>query len=332
MRDPFRNFNTYKIDPISEIRNAGIVTAGDVYWVSAESDSAHTSRTDSLGKKEVKTSIQAAIDECASDQNDYVLVVPKDDNGTWGLGTALDINEDRLHLLSVGYTKARVSYTNTILGSYGTVPDSEVVAVTGNGVELGGFHLLGTMGTNAGGTMTNAVLYVDADDVWGHDLYVEMNQGAWSTPPALKFAGTEHGNRFDDSEFAVTGTGNAEAAVAGVIALGNGGQKMAFHNCVISATCGSTSDALVASGTGNKEYTLFKNCDFVNNDVSFSVASAIIGSTTVDNPVICMNCSVVGCAQIGTDPSVYVAPVGSGTKNAVYNPNVAMGTAAVVAS
>ena len=46
MRDPFRNFVTYKIDPISEVRNAGIVTAGDVYWVSSTSDSDHSARVD----------------------------------------------------------------------------------------------------------------------------------------------------------------------------------------------------------------------------------------------------------------------------------------------
>jgi len=46
MRDPFRNFNQYKIDPLSEIRNAGIVTNGSVFWVSSVNDSDHRVRTD----------------------------------------------------------------------------------------------------------------------------------------------------------------------------------------------------------------------------------------------------------------------------------------------
>ena len=92
MRDPFRNFSTYKIDPITEIRNAGLVTNGDVYWVSSASDSDHRARVDSLGLNTVKVGIQAAIDKTLADQNDYVFVIPRDDNGSWALGTALDIN------------------------------------------------------------------------------------------------------------------------------------------------------------------------------------------------------------------------------------------------
>jgi len=56
MRDQFRNLNTYKIDPLTEIRNAGIVTNGQVFWVSSVADSDHRDRTSAMGRKVVKES------------------------------------------------------------------------------------------------------------------------------------------------------------------------------------------------------------------------------------------------------------------------------------
>ena len=78
MRDPFRNFTTYKIDPLSEIRNMGIVTNGEVFWVSSENDSDHRERTDLLGNSIVKLTLQAATDAAEDNGNDYILVVPTD--------------------------------------------------------------------------------------------------------------------------------------------------------------------------------------------------------------------------------------------------------------
>lgn len=332
MRDPFRNFNTYKIDPITEIRNAGIVTNGDVYWVSATTDSDHAARTDSLGKKYVKTGIQAAIDSCVADQNDYVMVIPQDDAGSWSFGTALDVNKDRLHLLSVGYTRAKGGYSTKIHAATGTSPDTEVVAITGNGAEVGGFEFEGTMGTHGGGTVSNGNMYIDADDVWVHDCFVNQNVGGLDESPVVKFGGTQHGNRFDNCHLAITGTGCGEAHTAGVVALSKAGKYTVFEDCELSAPAGSADFAFVVSQAGAHEWTKFKNCDFINNDVSFSPASAVIGSVTVDNPIIMLNCTAVACAQLGTDPSVYVAPVGSGTRTALYNPNIAVGTAALVAA
>src|SRR5438477_493687 len=79
MRDtyPFLAFGG-KIDPISEIRNAGIVTSGSVFWVKATSDSDYVTFVDAVGASNVTNGIQAAINKCRNDKNDYVLVVPKD--------------------------------------------------------------------------------------------------------------------------------------------------------------------------------------------------------------------------------------------------------------
>src|SRR3990167_1656368 len=110
MKDNFRNFNVYKIDPLTEIRNAGIVTNGEVYWVSSTADSDHTERTDELGRSVVKTGLQVAIDGAETDQNDYIMVIPTDGGTARRLGTAVDVNEDRLHILGVGYKPGVQTY------------------------------------------------------------------------------------------------------------------------------------------------------------------------------------------------------------------------------
>lgn len=321
-----------KIDPISEIRNAGLITSGDVYWVSRVADGQHRKRTDDLGRDVVKTGPQAAIDACLADNDDYVFFIPPDDNTAWSLGTALDVNKDRVHLIGAGYTKSKYGYAITIAAATGTSPDSEVVAVTGDGVEMAGLMLQGTMGTNAGGTVSNGNLYVNAHDFWGHDLHIEQKVDGWDESPCYLNAASKHGARFDDCTFSVNGTGNVEASSTGVVSLGHSGKRQEFHNCTFSMPAGSTSDVFVAAGTGAKNWVLFKNCDFINQDVSYSVASAITGSITVDNPVAALNCTVVACAEIGTDASVYVAPVASGTAAAVYNPNITVGSSAIVAA
>jgi len=102
MRDPFRNFNQYKIDPLSEIRNAGIVTNGSVFWVSSVNDSDHRVRTDDLGNGEVKLTLQDAVNAMRNDRNDYALVIPTDSGTVRPLGTAFDVNKNRAHVLGVG--------------------------------------------------------------------------------------------------------------------------------------------------------------------------------------------------------------------------------------
>ena len=106
---PFLAFGG-KIDPLSEIRNAGIVTNGSVFWVKAVADSDYTTFQDSVGAANVRNTAQGGIDQARSDLNDYVIVTPQDANEVYALGTAIDVNEDRVHLISAGYTKAAQGY------------------------------------------------------------------------------------------------------------------------------------------------------------------------------------------------------------------------------
>lgn len=327
--------NGGKIDPLTDIRNMGIVTAGDVYWVSSASDSDHTARTDAMGRQVVKTSLQQAIDATVSDQNDYILVVPSDSNAVFSVGTAVDLNKDRVHLLALGYNKAKNSYSVTVRGDYGTLPDSEVLAVTGDGCEVGGLRFLGTLGTNDGGTMTNGVAYIAGHDFWAHDSVFEDSTNIWGTPPVVRGGGTlAHDARFDDCNFRVSGTGNVESAGNAALVFGGAGNKRwIFNDCRFTLPAGSTTETFFTPGTGAKERTEFNRCYFgAVNGTAFAITSAVRGSVTANNPVLMNNCTALSVTAFGTDTSVFASPQQAGTSGAgFHNPGIyAVGTGLTV--
>lgn len=339
MRDPFRNFNTYKIDPLTEIRNAGIVTNGDVFWVSSESDSAHRDRIDALGRKEVKVSLQAAIDDATTDNNDYILVVPTDGGTVRPLGTAVDVNEDRLHILGVGYKPTPVAYDGLTFEGYAVASgvDTELLAITGAGVEIGGLKFQGTSGTHANGTMTSMVTVGTAasgtpHDLWVHDVHVENTQSAAAggTADIINISG--------DVATGITGItfercwlGNWNWAPQDVIAIAGtaGPTRSTFKDVTFVMNAQATTDQFVTLGTGATEYTSFENCKFINVDAGTAPASAVEGASLLDNPVLMSNCSAVNVSAFGTDTEVFVTPSMQGSAtNGQYNPGIArVGTA-----
>lgn len=318
-----------KIDPLQDIRNAGIVTSGDVYWVKAVTDPDFTSLGDAVGKNVLLENIQDGIDKTTSDQNDYVLVTPSNGGTVFTIGTAIDLDEDRVHLINVGYTQAAIGYSNTIRGfataSGGTPVDSSMVDVTGNACEMAGFRILGTAGTSAGGTVSQ-LLYVQAHNFWMHDCAVEANDSAADTS-MLSGLGTKHGARFDNVTFAQLGT---EDSPATPINIPNGAQRWVFNDCDFLIHASATGDEFVNAGTGLTYYTAFNRCNFINSNAGTAPASVVIGSVTVDDGVVLMNeCSGVNVTQMGTDPTVFVAPAASGTAAAITNPYLSTGTAAI---
>ena len=331
-REPFLAFGG-KIDPLSEIRNAGIVTSGDVFWVKAPGDTAYTTVKDAVGAGVLRDDIQAAVDLTATDENDYVFVAPRDVGTPWGLGTALDLNEDRMHLIALGYNaKPGRTYSALIEGSYGTSPDTEVVAVTGQAVEIAGFNIRGTLGTNDGGTMSNAVLFLGtastgtAHDLWVHNCTISIN-AAQGTPPLV--AGLLAADvRFEDVLFDADVASNIQGVLFPASA-----PRWEFHNCRFLKQAQAVGDQFAVSGTGAIGYHLFKDCTFLNRTNGTAIASAVTGSVTVaTNGILMQNCSYLNVTEAGTDPGVFVVPAQSGTSARVVDPGLAIGSAALVAN
>lgn len=341
-RDPFRNFNTYKIDPLTEIRNLGIVTAGDVFWVSSESDDAHRDRVDDLGRKVVKVSLQAGIDDATTDQNDYVLVVPTDGGTARGLGTAVDVNEDRLHILGLGAGPAPRFYEGLTFRGYVVADgvDTELLNITGAGVEVGGLKFLGTSGTHANGTITALVRVGTAasgtpHDLYFHDNHVENDQAAAANGTAFivnvtgDVAGGIQGLRFERNWL-----GNWQWAPAAVLQTGGtaGPTGLVLKDNTLVIDAQAVGDDFVVVGTGARRYWLSENNRFINVTAGTASASVYTGAVLADHPVLSFNDAAVNATEIGTDTEVFVAPVASGTRALVYNPNLAIGTAALVAA
>lgn len=342
MKNQFRNLNTYKVDPLTEIRNAGIVTSGDVFFVSSESDSDHRDRIDDLGRKVVKTSLQSAIDDATTDQNDYILVVPTDGGTARPLGTAVDVNEDRLHILGMGAKPAPMYYDGLAFEGYVVASgvDTELMRITGAGVEIGGIKLLGTSGTHANGTLTAMVAIGTGasgtpHDLYFHDNHVENTQAAAAngTADIITISGDVatgiQGIRFENNWL-----GNWQWAPEAVIktsgTAGPTGMELRGNTFVIDAQ--AVGDDFVVLGTGATKYLMFENNKFINVEAGTAPASALTGAILVDNPVLSFNDAVVNATQLGTDTEVFVAPAASGTRAAIYNPGIAIGTASLVAA
>ena len=339
-RNPFRNFNVYKIDPLTEVRNAGIVTNGDVFWVSSVDDSNYRHYTDDLGQAVVKPIIQDAIDAATTNHNDYIMVIPTDGGTIRTLGTALDVNKNYLHILGAGFKPVPQTYTGLTFQGFAvaTGNDTELVMVTGAGCEIGGLRFLGTSGTHATGTVTadfrvGTGATGTAHDLWLHDMQVECNQAAAAggTAPVFEVTGNVgagiSGLRVDRSWI-----GNWSWAPTPLINFSGtaGPTRAEFRDCTFVLDAQATTDRFVTLGTGQIEYGIFKNCDFLNVEAGTLPASALTGAVLVDNPVLLRDCSYINVTQAGTDTEVFKSPASSGTQAAVFDYGIAIGTAALI--
>ena len=329
-----------KIDPLSEIRNAGIVTNGSVFWLKQTDDPDYTTFQDAVGASNVRNGLQASIDQVRSDTNDYVLVAPHTGGTILTLGTAVDVNEDRVHILGVGPKPVPQSYNG--LGFQGFVVatgnDTELVMVSGAGVEIGGLRFLGTSGTDATGTITatfraGTASTGTAHDLWLHDLQIENNNAAAAggTAPIFEVTGDVGGGiaglRVDRCWI-----GNwSWAPTPAINFAGTAGPTRAeFRDCTFVIDAQATSDRFVTLGTGVTEYTVFKNCDFINVEAGTLPASAIVGAVLVDNPVLLRNNSYINVTAAGTDTEEFKSPAYSGTAAAITDVGIAIGTAAII--
>ena len=334
-----KNYNPYlafggKIDPLSEIRNAGIVTNGDVYWVKVETDSDYTTLGEQVGNDKLVDTLQEAIDKTTSDHNDYIMVTPQNGGTVWTLGTAVDLDEDKVHIVGVGYVPGASSYPVTFRGFASSTVDTEMLYVTGNGCEMTGVKFQGTLGTHDGGTMSNGLAYINANDFYARSCMFEITQASFGSPQLILGGGTKHAARFDDCTFIVPDAQVESSGNAALVKLGNGGKRWHFNECRFILYAGSTTESFVACGTGAKEFTLFSRCEFINLNHAKAPASAFRGSTTVVNPVLLEYCTALNVTALGTDPTVYVAPQQAGTsEGGVHNVGIYLrGSAAVVAA
>lgn len=340
--EPFLQ-NGGKIDPLSEIRNAGIVTNGSVFWVKDPSDNDYTTFKDQVGAANTADTIQDGVNKTRNDKNDYVFVAPKDSNGVWApngtAGTALVLNKARMHLISSGYQEGHFGYTNTIRAFATTAAyDTSIVKVFAPGVEFAGFRILGTNGTSDNGTVTGGLLALGTASTGTahgfnmHDSSVENTQAAAAggTIDIVTISG-DVGSGIIGPRFDNVWIGAASWAPAALVRMSGtaGPTRTVFDSCTFVIDAQATTDSFITIGTGAMEYTIFKNSDFINVEAGTLPASALVGAVLVDNPVLLRNNSYVNVTQAGTDTEVFKSPAASGTAASVRDYGIAIGTAAL---
>lgn len=342
-----------KIDPLSEIRNAGITTTGNVVWVKHPSDADYSTVKAAVGNDVLFDDIQSAIDssQVRNGKNDFVIVCPRDDNTAWvpaGTPAGVVLSKHNVHLLGLG-AGAAFGSASVILeapGTAGTIGTMGILQVTGNSCEVAGFHFRGTAGTSVGGTMGDGgdggVVTVGAgvNGLYLHDFKIEKTGVQWDagttgitgTPQGDLMIGSAASDLTISDGFILSGTGLLASASHGIKLFFNN-TNIRVKNVEFMANKDAAAGAFILNspGTANNAMSLIVDrCKFYNTSGT-AVASAVGGTMGVGMRALIHESMGVNCTQIGTAGSCFVAPV-YGTATVVKNPYLGIGTAALVSA
>jgi len=350
--DPSITLAGQRIDPLSDIRNAGILTTGNVIWVKHASDADYTTVKEAVGRANTFTTIQTAIDspKVRNGKNDYIIVCPRDNQSSWvvsGTPAGVVLNKDNVHLVGLGYLQSFGS--NSVIleqpGTAGTIGTMGILQVTGDGCEVAGLYILGTAGTSTGGTMGDGGdggLVTIGPGVQGfdfHDFKVEKSGIQWDsgttgitgTPTAAIVVGSAAGNITIRDGFIDLGTGLLSSASHG-IDLNFNNLNVRVRNVEMYANKDAAAARFIdaSPGTANGLSLWAERCTFVNTSGTV-ISSAYAGTMGVGMFAVMKECMSVGATQAGTMGSCYIAPV-YGTATVVKNPYLGIGTAALISA
>ena len=338
--EPYLQFGG-KIDPLSEIRNAGIITNGSVFWVKALTDTDYTTFKDNVGADVLVNTIQAGINKTRNDKNDYVLIVPQNGGTVYDVTTTVNMNKDRIHLIGVGYINSQRGYSVTIrgFGTAGTASISNGLMnfTGGDGCEVAGIRFLGTAGTSAGGTVGNGgtggliTCGTGLKDLDMHHFRLDITGAQFDsgTPTGLLDCGSAStGLSFRDF---LINEGTRTGLVNSPVALGFNGEDVIFKDGIIQMHAITTANTHAAAkgGTVTGLYVTFDNVNFINTNSGTFNASAV-GVTLPSGAVgLIKSCPAIQVTQTGTSTQLFVSPT-SGTATVVKNPFIGIGTTALI--
>ncbi len=338
-----------KVDPISEIVNAGILTTGDVYWVKDIDDADYIEFKDRVGRQFVYTDIQSAIDKCVDDQNDYVMVCPKDDGAAWHVLRdvgGINLNKDKVHLIGVGQTNNEYGVVIEGFGTSGvgtsgggTLTDNGLLFVSGDGCEVSGIKLNATAGTGGGGTAeTAACMNITGQAPYLHNMSFVMTGLDWDagTPSGAISVGSAVDNGKIHDCYINYGTNTAVGTFAGLnFTFDNEGWDVKNTNFVTLVGEQENAAVFLAPGTalGAGDVLTMENCQFLNYNSGTPALSALRGTVMSGGLVHLKDCSSLYTVAMGTNNLVYNSPsyAGGTINNLIQNPGIAViGTALTV--
>lgn len=127
----------------AKIAGSGV---GEVFYVAQASGRPYNAFVPRVTKDHMFTSIQAALNACVAERNDYVLVMPDADD--YDITAALTMSKQNVHLIGVGGVVQGIKYgcNNNVRIHQGTAA-TQVITVTGRGCEISGLFLKGAPDT-----------------------------------------------------------------------------------------------------------------------------------------------------------------------------------------
>jgi hypothetical protein len=359
--EPFLAFGG-KIDPLSEIRNAGIITSGNVVWVKHPSDADYRTVKDAVGRGNFFDTPQAAIDspKVRNGKNDYVLVCPRDNTSAWvltGTSAGIVLNKDNVHLMGMGAGQAfgSASVILELPGTAGTIGTFGAIYVTGDGCEVSGFFVRGTAGTSQGGsvgagTQDGAItggLITVGTAVSGldlHDFKIVRTGAQWDggttglvgTPRAMLDMGSAASDITVRNGYIDCGTAAKDIHA---IRLPFNGQNIVIKDMTLAMTPNAALAKHILPGAGTIDPGIHVNMDrvkFIAFTNGTTEAAAFGGTMAVGAYAFMNECPAsTNITQTGTPGSTFVTPllgVGTITVGGLRNPYIGIGTAALVAS
>lgn len=147
---------------------AGVLApgAGAVYYVNGGSDGPVDDAFDGLTPSTPKRLLQAAIDLCTNENNDYVIVLNYGGNARAAEAWPVEVNKTMIHIIGVGDIAAKwpLVSVNDVAGANTANP---ALLVTADRVEIANLNV-------GGGNTAGAIHVGDGGGTWGcniHDVF-----------------------------------------------------------------------------------------------------------------------------------------------------------------
>lgn len=137
--------------------------AGSIFYVNGGSDGPANDTGDGLTPLTPKRTLQAAIDLCTANKNDYVVVMNYGGNARAVEAWPVEVNKDLIHIIGVG-TAAQKWPVVSVLAPAGADTANPALLVTANRVEIANLEL-------GGGDTAGCVHVGSVGGVWGVEIH-----------------------------------------------------------------------------------------------------------------------------------------------------------------
>lgn len=232
--------------------------------------------------------IQAALDACVASRNDYVLVLPS--NNDYDLATKLTMSKRGVHLIGMDYLSNKQETGSNSATKIHMVADDDAILLTGGNCEIAGFYF---KNYNNQGTIVSTGGVCDCPHI--HHNHFNLNATTTSGVPQVDFSGGS--SSFVLIERNSFATNVSSLTFSSLISISSSctWAKVLKNNFMIGDTCTMTivinnlsykgqthdNDICVTAGGGGATATI-TNAITIGGGSAFGNRMGIAGTTTQD--------------------------------------------------